>query len=410
MGGQDEIAVIGAGVVGAAVACALAREGHRVVLYDRDEPGRGGASFGNVGHIATELVEPLPSVKLLLTFWKELSVFGGPLVMPVHRWPQLLPWSLRFAAAAFRREANTRHLAPLVRSGADALQRWLAELGRPELFRRNGHYEVFFGAAAAAKCEATARAMAAIEVPAQPAPGEVVERIRTAAKQALAAGLWYPDGGHVLDPLEIVRAFVDGAIGHGARFERVAVQALRPRGDSMEIVAGGTSRTATSAVVCAGVWSAPLLESFGLRAPLEAASGYHVEMPGEAPLVDAPVIYADPHIVVTPMRGRLRASTWMEFSGIDATPTPSRPTRLREKLPSLGYRCAPQGDSWMGPRPVLPDYLPGIGRAPGTGLFYAIGHQHVGLTMAAGTGELLADLVAGRKPRLDVSAFDLRRF
>jgi D-amino-acid dehydrogenase len=65
----------------------------------------------------------------------------------------------------------------------------------------------------------------------------------------------------------------------------------------------------------------------------------------------------------------------------------------------------------MGARPVLPDYLPGIGRAPGaTRLFYAIGHQHIGLTMAPVTAELIADLVADRRPRQALAAFDLQRF
>src|SRR5947207_4575732 len=77
MGEQDRVAVIGAGVIGCAIACALAREGWRVLLADPEEPGVGGASFGNVGHIAAELIEPLPSVGLLFGFWRELFAFGG---------------------------------------------------------------------------------------------------------------------------------------------------------------------------------------------------------------------------------------------------------------------------------------------------------------------------------------------
>ena len=79
MGQQDTIAVIGAGVVGAAAAFALAREGRRVLLLDRAEPGEAGASFGNAGHIAAELVQPLPSPQLLFGFYRELFRFGGAL-------------------------------------------------------------------------------------------------------------------------------------------------------------------------------------------------------------------------------------------------------------------------------------------------------------------------------------------
>src|ERR1700722_15476643 len=105
MSEQDTIAVIGAGIIGAAVAGALAREGRRVLLLDRAAPGIAGASFGNVGHIAAELGQPLPSPGLLFGFWRQLAMFGGALDLPARQAFGMLPWITRFAAAAFRRAA-----------------------------------------------------------------------------------------------------------------------------------------------------------------------------------------------------------------------------------------------------------------------------------------------------------------
>jgi D-amino-acid dehydrogenase len=100
----------------------------------------------------------------------------------------------------------------------------------------------------------------------------------------------------------------------------------------------------------------------------------------------------------------------MEFLPLDAPPDPKKTERLRRETRNLGYGEAP-GAAWVGGRPVLPDYLPGIGRAlHAANLFYAVGHQHIGLTLAPVTGDLLADLVAGRTPRHPVNAFDLGRF
>ena len=177
---------------------------------------------------------------------------------------------------------------------------------------------------------------------------------------------------------------------------------MYPEGVSPLIVAG--------VVVCAGMGSQPLLAPFGLRAPLQPVRGYHIELPGQAPLLDAPVAYAGEHVLVTPMVGRLRASSYMEFAAADAPADPRKPARLRRLVRALGYACEPEGPSWVGARPVLPDYLPGIGRAAGGKVFYAIGHQHIGLTMAPITAELIADLVAARTPRRAIEAFDLRRF
>jgi glycine/D-amino acid oxidase-like deaminating enzyme len=186
---------------------------------------------------------------------------------------------------------------------------------------------------------------------------------------------------------------------------------LRPCGDKIEILSDEAILVVDAAVVCAGVASRPLLEQFGLNAPLQAGRGYHVEIPGHAPFLDAPVVYSREHLIVTPMSGRLRASSFLEFSAADAPSDPRKPERLRRMLRAQGYSCEPEGESWVGSRPVLPDYLPGIGRASGPAkLFYAVGNQHIGLTTAPATGDLVADLVAQRAPRIAIAAFDLRRF
>src|SRR6267142_54169 len=102
MGEQDRVAVIGAGIIGCAIAFALAREGWRVLLADAEEPGVGGASFGNVGHIAAELIEPLPSVALLFGLWRELFALGGPVDIPWHRLPHVALWPRRSVAVPTR--------------------------------------------------------------------------------------------------------------------------------------------------------------------------------------------------------------------------------------------------------------------------------------------------------------------
>src|SRR5580698_329430 len=142
MSEQDTIAVIGAGVVGTAAACALAREGRKVLLLDRAEPGVAGASFGNAGHIAQELVQPLPSPGLLFGFYRDLFRFGGALDLSPRQALRMAPWIGSFAVAAFQRTRNTHHLAPLVRPSAEVWERWAKGIGRPELLKRHGHYEI----------------------------------------------------------------------------------------------------------------------------------------------------------------------------------------------------------------------------------------------------------------------------
>jgi len=207
-----------------------------------------------------------------------------------------------------------------------------------------------------------------------------------------------------------VRAFAAAARKLGASFQRHEVMAIRPAPEGCEVVTPGSSTRVNVAVVCAGVWSGPLLKPFGLRVPIEAARGYHVQMPDAAPLVDAPIVYSDQNIVVTPMAGRMRATSFMEFTASDAPADPRKAAWLRASVRELGYTCDEAAPAWVGPRPVLPDYLPAIGRSAALpGLYYAFAHQHIGLTLAAVTAHAVADLVAGR-PRPDLAGFDLRRF
>jgi D-hydroxyproline dehydrogenase len=431
---QNAVAVIGAGVVGAAIAARLSQAGTPVLLLDRDHPGIGGASFGNAGHIATEHVEPLPSRALLLGFWRDLFAFGGVLDIPLRRAPAILPWARRFAAAAAKQAENTHQLAPLVSAAAEDWERLLAGVGRSELLRRNGHYEVWFGRGARKHASDQARTMQRLGVPAQPATSEWLKTIvnslpagarsrndrpadsgahaeRPAAQLAPdAAALWFPKTAHVLDPLEVVQALVRHAIQAGAELKRAEVRAARPDASGVVLHTAEGALKVRAAVVCAGAWSAPLLTPLGLRVPLEPVRGYHLELPDHPPVCDATIVYSDDHVVVTPMRGRLRATSFMDFAGLDAPHDPRKPARLRASLARLGYRCEHISAAWAGERPVLPDYLPGIGRLERTQVFYAIGHQHIGVTLAAGTAELVAALIAGRTPRQDVAPFDLRRF
>jgi D-hydroxyproline dehydrogenase len=414
---ERTVGIIGAGVIGTAVAYVLAREGFQVLLIDRADPGTAGASFGNVGHIAAELVEPLPSKAMLFGFWTKLSALGGPLDIPLRRLPELLPWMLGFARASRHQAKNTPYLAPLVKPAVADMARVLSEIGRSELLRQNGHYEVWLGNKGRHRAEAQARAMARLNIPTEPASAlwlrEVQESLpyaRSGGKAPSIAGLQFTSTGHVVDPLEVVRAFARAAVDRGAQIKRLDVQALKMCPGSVELQTAEGAVPVHTAVVCAGAWAAPLLEPLGLCVPLLPVRGYHLELPGHAARWDAPILYSDSHVLVTPMRGRLRASSFMDFVPLDAPLDRRKPARLLASLQGLGYACDTVGSAWAGSRPVLPDYLPGIGRIEGTNVLYAIGHQHLGLTLAPVNAQLIADLIAERTPSHDISAFDLRRF
>ncbi len=407
---DERIAVIGAGLVGSAIAWCLARDGHPVLLLDRADPASAGASFGNAGHIAVEQLEPLPSIELLLTFWRELTLCGGCVHIPLHRVAALAPWLARFTAAAFHQRRNTPPLAALVRPAAEILERTLRDIGTPELLMRRGHYAFWFGSRAREQAAREAREARERGFGIEPAPAELT-RLIEARTPGIVAGLWFRDSAHVLDPQSVAAALVQAAVRAGGQFQREEVLEIFPEGGRVAVRTAGELLKVRAAVVCAGVQSAPFLRRFGLRAPLTSERGYHLEFADTPALSAAPVVYASHDLIVTPMRGRLRATSYLEFERHGAPPDVRKIERLRLTLERLGYTSRTRHDGWVGSRPTLPDYLPGIGRAPGEApLFYAVGHQHLGLTLSTPTAEAMAALVAGREPPFDLRPLDLRRF
>ncbi len=155
-----------------------------------------------------------------------------------------------------------------------------------------------------------------------------------------------------------------------------------------------------------------MLRLFGYRVPLIAARGYHIQ--GAAPSwpEDMPtIVFEDRAVVVTRFRSALRATSFVEFGRAASPPDPRKWARLKQHAAELGLPFEGPVAEWMGARPTLPDYLPAIGRSRRTPhVYYAFGHQHLGLTLAAVTGEAIGALVTGETPPVDLAPFDLARF
>jgi len=173
---------------------------------------------------------------------------------------------------------------------------------------------------------------------------------------------------------------------------------------------------ADAAVVCAGAWSKPLAASLGDRVPLETERGYHLMVRDPEVMPTIPTADGDGKFVATPMDTGLRFAGTVELAGLDAPPDWRRAQILLEQgckmLPGLAADHPEERISvWMGHRPSLPDSLPVLGRSKTTpDVVYAFGHGHVGMTSAPMTGRVVADLVAGRPPAIDISPFAASRF
>jgi D-amino-acid dehydrogenase len=208
-----------------------------------------------------------------------------------------------------------------------------------------------------------------------------------------------------------------GFLGAGGRLERARASGFRLEGSRLAAIRTDRGEIpADAAIICAGAWSKPLAAALGDRIPLETERGYHLTIRDPEVMPRIPTADADGKFVATPMETGLRFAGTVELAGLHAPPDWRRARILLEQgrrmLPGLA--AAPSDERlsvWMGHRPSLPDSLPVLGRSRvSPDVIYAFGHGHVGMTAAPMTGKIVADLVAGRRPTIEIAPFAPARF
>lgn len=413
MGEAAGTLVIGGGVVGKTCALALRRAGETVLMLDPQSLTRP-ASYGNAGHIALEQVEPLASPAALASAFRRLFPLGGALDFRLADIAAWGPWAARFIRASTPAGAlqGKRALNSLLQDALPAWRRLAAGLGRPDLLVEQGHVVVWERQdTARAGLEAWRAAdigQARLGVLSDP----VAQRLRQSITAPIAGGVQFENTGQVRDPA-LMLSLLDGAFtASGGQLRTGRAAQLRTVDGRVEVLLEDGERLAPERVLVAGgVGSGALLRDLGHVAPVIAERGYHLEGGadhwGDLP----PVVFEDRSLILTRFGDRLRAASFVEFGRESSPPDPRKWARLRRHLAELGVRMEGPVAEWMGARPTLPDYLPAIGVSRrADNLYYAFGHQHLGLTLAAVTGELVAALMGGTTPAVDLAPFDLDRF
>src|SRR5262245_19314735 len=225
--------------------------------------------------------------------------------------------------------------------------------------------------------------------------------------------MFTPEQGMSINPYRQVTAIAEDFARRGGRIVRDRIVAIDIEGDGVRAVRGETaSYAADHAMICAGAWSTQLLADLGYAIPLESQRGYHVTIAEPGIAVSRPVIAADRKVFLTPMEGGLRVAGTVEFGGLARTPTRKRAEYLVRDLSRVFPRAQVPKDwsFWMGHRPCLPDSLPVLGPSRHRGLWLNFGHGHLGLTMSAVSGDILARAICGEAANIDLKPFSYARF
>lgn len=409
-----QVIVVGAGVVGLSVALAAQARGHAVTVLDREGPAAG-ASAGTAGAFAFTDILPLASPGILRKAPKWLIDPLGPLsVRPAHAL-RIAPWMFRFWRAcspAQVRRSTVVQTALMDLSKAE-LEPFMAATGTLAMLRKDGNLQVYEGEAEfrASLSGWKAREEHGIEFHHLDAAG--MAAIQPGLSPRFTHGTFTPGWYSIADPKLYVLALAERFLAGGGRIERVEVKHLRPAGDGVALrLADGTETTAGRVVLAAGAHSRLLASGVGDRVPLETERGYNTTLPPAAFDLRTQITFGGHGFVVTRLSTGIRVGGAVELGGLKLPPNFRRAEAMLQKAQAFlpGLR-ADGGTQWMGFRPSLPDTLPVIGPSRATPhVIHAFGHGHLGQTQSAGTARLVADLLDGRRPPLDLTPFSAQRF
>ncbi len=406
--------IVGAGIIGICAAIRLAEQGATVTVVDRTGTCEE-TSSGNAAAFAFSDVLPLAQKGMIRSLPKWLADPLGPLSIPPAYMPRLAPWLFRFWRAG---RASVYEPALAAQAGLMKLAEaeWMALMdasGTRAMLREDGSLELYESDAEFAASLPGWAARKRFGIDFRHVDAAQLASLQPGLSPQFVKGTFVPGWKTVADPKLLGKALWAYAERLGIRFRQDSVTTVEagPAG-ARATMADGTTMAASKLVIAAGAWSHRLARQLGDRIPLETERGYNTTLPPGAFDVRRQLIFSGHGFVVTPLETGLRIGGAVELAGLDAPPNYARSKAMLEKakrfLPGLQ---ADGGREWMGYRPSLPDSLPVIGHASrSASVIYAFGHGHLGLTQAAATARLIADLVSGKPSAIDLSPFSPTRF
>ena len=412
---KRDVVIVGGGVVGAACAYYLQRAGRRVTIIDRG-PFGSGCSHGNCGYVCPSHVLPLAEPGALWSTLRTLASKNSPLKVRFRLDPSLWKWFWRFARRCNRRDmlAAGHALQSLLRSSRSLYDDLLSTTLSDVEWQARGLLFVFQSGHALDHYGETDRLLREeFELSADRYDGGALQRLEPSLRPEVAGAWHYTGDGH-LRPDKLMTAWRCVLQSLGVELiENCEVRDIASvDGVSRSLETSGGPISVEQVVFAAGAWTPQWNRRLRLSIPIQPGKGYSLTLPPTSNTPRLPMIFEEHRVAITPLQNACRIGSTMEFAGYDATLNPARLQLLRDGAAHYLRDPLPPTplESWWGWRPMTPDGLPYIGRVPAiSNAYLAAGHGMLGVTLAPGTGRLLADLVTGTTPHVDPQPYAVDR-
>ena len=417
---SQRIAIIGGGVIGLSTAYYCARRGFRVTVVERQSARRDGCSFQNAGMVVPSHFIPLAAPGMVALSLKWMWNPASPFYLKPRFDASLLSWGLRFWRAATPQRVD--RAAPLLRDLSLASRACFEELAAlPNLdfgLVKKGLLMLCRQARTLQEEAKTAEKARALGLPAQVLDAKQTAALDPGARMEIAGAVHFPLDCHLV-PARFLATLESEIARLGGTFawEREAVDWRIEKGRRLRALktSTGDEIEADEFVLCGGAWSPLIARKLGLDLPIQAGKGYSLTLPAPRQRPQLCSILTEARVAVTPMAGALRVAGTMEFAGLNEAINPVRVRAIVRSFCRYFPDFRPEDfaglPAWRGLRPCSPDGLPYVGRtARLDNLSVATGHAMLGLSLGPATGQLVAGILGGEKPALDLALLSPDRY
>ena len=414
---SGRVIVIGGGAIGTACAYYLAKADWQVTLVDRDRQGVG-ATAGNCGLLAYSHILPLNERGAVAKTLKSLPNRNSPLAIKLRFDPGLWIWLLQFARRCNEKTMleSGRARATLIESSAALYRQLLAEESLDCEWEDRGCLFVYRTQRGMDGYAETDRWLGEnFGETAVRYDRDALIELEPAIRPDSVVGGWLHEQDAHLRPEKLLSSWrqVIEALGVTIREQCEVTGVVRKGGAAAALATSEGEMSADAYVIATGAWTPLLNRQLDCRVPIQPGKGYTATMPRPARCPTIPIIFQEDKLVVTPMQSGYRLGSTMEFAGYNDKLNRRRLDLLKTHAARVLHDpyTEPVEEEWCGWRPMTFDGKPIIDRSPAMeNVFIAAGHNMLGLTLCTATGKLIAELVAGESPHIDLAPFALSRF
>ena len=412
-GNANSVAVIGAGIQGVCIGLNLIKKGFKVTIVDRDEPGKNSASYGNAGHFSPYASLSMNRPDVLIDVFPMLLSATGPLALRWNYVPKMIPWFFKFIKNCTKKKMmhTAKYMHQILDLALPAYDELFQEIDISGLVESRGI--IYFWTDKDLKSrELEINVRKELGVEQKLLKPHEIHDLEPHIKQIYHGGVLYPSARHTTNPGKILLKLFELFLKKDGTFIKENVETINFSPDNKPLIKTNlNSYVFGKAVVACGAFSKKLTDQVDEKIPLDTERGYHVHFKGYDHLLSRPVIFLNRGFGITPMEQGLRVVGTVEFGGLDNPLNKKRVLNLVNNAKYLFPELDKNHDEWLGFRPTLPDFLPVMGPSKNhKNLFYSFGHHHLGWTLGAISGKILAGMIAEEKTNLDLSSYSSLRF